>query len=238
MCVAPKATACGTECVDTQTDTKSCGGCGKACAGVEQCIAGKCTTVSGFAARKVFLGETDRTGAASNTAWKDFGRNIDGLVTTKTDTNVCQRQAGADSAKQEDGTGGIDNAFGRTIIPFITGLTPTPSKSTNDAIEAGARTLMLQLASAPQANLPAFALGLVTAENTIAPQWKGLDSRPVAESSTINGKPKTLFPGATIAGNVLTSGDTTTRTRRAVSFLLALLWSRRATMACGKSRAA
>ena len=96
-----------------------------------------------FALNQLFLGETDRTGKPVKDAWKDYGYNIDGLTTTKTDTNVCQRQGGADSAKQEDGNGGIDNAFGRTVLGFILGLVPTPSKTINDSIQGGSFTILL-----------------------------------------------------------------------------------------------
>jgi hypothetical protein len=96
-----------------------------------------------FAVNQLFLGETNRAGAPTKDAWKDYGYNIDGLTTTKTDTNVCTRQGGADSAKQEDGNGGIDNAFGRTVLSFILGLVPTPSKTINDSIQGGSFTILL-----------------------------------------------------------------------------------------------
>lgn len=98
-----------------------------------------------FALNQLYLGETDRTGKAVTGAWKDYGYNIDGLTTTKADTNVCQRQGGADSAKQEDGNGGIDNAFGRTVLGFILGLVPTPSKTINDSINGGSFTVLLEV---------------------------------------------------------------------------------------------
>jgi len=98
-----------------------------------------------FALNQLFLGETGRNAAPLKDAWKDYGYNIDGLTTTKTDTNVCKRQGGADSAKQEDGNGGIDNAFGRTVLGFILGLVPTPSKTINDSIQGGSFTVLLEI---------------------------------------------------------------------------------------------
>jgi hypothetical protein len=98
-----------------------------------------------FAVNELFLGETNRAGAPTKDAWKDYGYNIDGLTTTKTDTNVCTRQGGADPAKQEDGNGGIDNAFGRTVLGFILGLVPTPSKTINDSIQSGSFTVLLEV---------------------------------------------------------------------------------------------
>ncbi|MBX3186936.1 MAG: hypothetical protein KF819_07975 [Labilithrix sp.] len=98
-----------------------------------------------FAVNRLFLGETDRNGGPLKDAWKDYGYNLDGLITAKDSKDVCTRQAGADSAKQEDGKEGIDNAFGRTVLGFILGLVPTPSKTLNDSIADGSFTIMLDL---------------------------------------------------------------------------------------------
>lgn len=98
-----------------------------------------------FALNQLFLGETGRNGAPLKDAWKDYGYNIDGKTTTKESKDVCQRQGGADSAKQEDGKEGIDNAFGRTVLGFILGLVPTPSKTINDSIQGGSFTILLDV---------------------------------------------------------------------------------------------
>jgi hypothetical protein len=207
---APSQTACGAACVDTKSDVKNCGACGNACQSGESCAAGKCApvTANGFAARTIYLGETNRMGASDKSAWKMYGRNIDGLVSAGgPPTGECKLQAGASQKVHEDGNNGIDNSWGRNFLPFILGLTPTPSKTMSMAIEGGARTPMLELGGPPKQDIAAFALGLVTAESTISPQWNGSDSRPVAESSTTAGKAKVIFPTAKISGGVLASGD-------------------------------
>ena len=100
-----------------------------------------------FAINAVFLGDTTRAGSSSPTAWKDYGYNIDNLITTKTDTNVCKRTGTGDSSKQEDGTNGIDNAFGKTILSALTStsLVPTPSATLNDSISTGKFTIIMQI---------------------------------------------------------------------------------------------
>lgn len=132
-----------------------------------------------FAINSLFLGETTRAGAANRDAWKDYGYNIDGLATTKTDTNVCTRFQGADSSKQEDGNGGIDNSFGRTVLGFITTLLPTPSKTLNDSIASGAFTILLDIK------------GLTddAAQNAI-----GLDGRLLVGGNYGEGKTPTFTP--------------------------------------------
>jgi hypothetical protein len=104
------------------------------------------TSKKTFAVNQLFLGETNRSNAPTKDAWKDYGYNIDGLTTTKESKDVCTRQGGADSAKQEDGNGGIDNAFGRTVLGFILGLVPTPSKTLNDSIQGGSFTILFEIA--------------------------------------------------------------------------------------------
>ncbi|HEY8040161.1 MAG TPA: hypothetical protein VIF15_10225, partial [Polyangiaceae bacterium] len=72
-----------------------------------------------YAMRKLYLGDTDRSGVSNSSAWKDYGYNLDGLVTTKTSSDVCNLAAGASKTTQVDGTGGIDNSFGENILPIV-----------------------------------------------------------------------------------------------------------------------
>jgi hypothetical protein len=210
---APPKTACGASCVDTKTDVKSCGACSNACQSGEACAAGTCApvTANGFAARTIYLGETDRTGKSVKDAWKMYGRNIDGIVSVGgTPKGECKLRPGASAKVHDDGNSGIDNSWGKNILAFFMAITPTPSKTMNTAIEGGARTPMLELRGPPRQDIAAFALGLVTAENaSSAPQWNGSDSRPVAEAWTTAGKAKVIFPNAKISGGVLASGDST-----------------------------
>ena len=72
-----------------------------------------------YAVSKLYLGDTDRTGVTSQTAWKAFGYNLDNLVTTKNSTDVCTLAPGASKSTQADGNGGIDNSFGENILPIV-----------------------------------------------------------------------------------------------------------------------
>ncbi len=49
------------------------------------------TTTSTFAIDAIFVGDTATNGVSSNTAWKNFGYDIDGKITTATSTDVCTR---------------------------------------------------------------------------------------------------------------------------------------------------
>jgi hypothetical protein len=130
---------------DTGTPGPSPAAAGRVPPGVPAGAAPSDTPARTFALNQLFLGETGRNGAPLKDAWKDYGYNIDGLTTNKDSKDVCQRQSGADSAKQEDGKEGIDNAFGRTVLGFILGLVPTPTKTINDSIQKGSFTILLDI---------------------------------------------------------------------------------------------
>jgi hypothetical protein len=103
------------------------------------------TSQKTFAINQLLLGESDRSGMTSNSAWKTYGYNLDGKITTKDSTDVCTRQAGAAAANQEDGDQGTDNAFGKVIIPFLQPFTATPSKTLSESLINGSFTIMLKI---------------------------------------------------------------------------------------------
>ena len=72
-----------------------------------------------YAVRKLYLGDTDRTGIINSDAWKAFGYDLDGLVATAQSTNVCTLVAGAPIATQQDGKGPRTN--NATDQPWLRG---------------------------------------------------------------------------------------------------------------------
>lgn len=110
------------------------------------------TTAQGtqtFALDTIFLGEFDRvTKAPSTIAWKSYGYNLDGKVTTKDSTDVC---TAAVKTNQIDGNDGIDNGFGSVILPILqtaAGL-QTPSDTVSAAMLAGLYTMQIQIDGLP-----------------------------------------------------------------------------------------
>lgn len=117
------------------------------------------TTAQGtetFALDEVLLGETDRTGLASNVAWKEYGYDLDGLVTTKDSSDVCTLHGGAPKWIQTDGNDGIDNGFGAAVMPiFETALgDPTPSVRASAGLRSGLYTLQIQIEGLPDVASP------------------------------------------------------------------------------------
>lgn len=206
---------CSGRCVDTMNDPTNCGSCGHSCGASSACAMSMCQATGNdpvFAFSKLFVGDTDRSGVTSQTAWKAYGADIDGKTTDRNSTDVCTLAAGAPKSTQTDGTSGIDNSWGENILPiFLSVGGPDLGKKINDAINAGAFTNMLKIdglgtqtsyASLPSAFFSGAPLGM-------APAWNGSDVWPVDATSVMNGdvtKPMTLFPTASMTNRVWVSG--------------------------------
>jgi hypothetical protein len=197
---------CDAVCVDTTTDDANCGGCGQSCSGGAACRGGACRTGTGFLFRQIFLGESLRDGTSSATAWRDYGDDIDGITSTVEDNGECIPRAGASAQSRVDGEGGIDNAWGKSIIPFLQPFAATPSKSVNDLVEAGAGAPMLHLTTWTGGDASGLDVGFLAATNTFAPSWDGLDVRGVRAASMNGAEPRTRFTDASIAAGAFLSG--------------------------------
>jgi len=99
-------------------------------------------TPHNYALHTLYLGDTDRTGNPSMTAWESFGYDLDGKVTTSSSKDVCTLVAGSSKQVQVDGNKGIDNSFGSQIMPIIGTLDSTASQTLNSAIQGGSFTIM------------------------------------------------------------------------------------------------
>ncbi len=148
------------------------------------CDGGVCPPV--FAFRKIFLGDTDRQFVQANSAWKPYGDNIDGKVTTGQSTDVCQRVQGAPSSAQIDGNNGIDNSFGSNIIPVLQSVSgQNISKQASAAIEGGQGTLLVRIAGLGTAPDYSVLSGSMYKGMPFGgqPLWNGSDLRSVSSQS-------------------------------------------------------
>jgi hypothetical protein len=151
------------------------------------------TTAHNYAVRTLYLGDTDRAGNASPTAWQSFGYNLDGLITTAQSRDVCTRAAGAAATIQQDGFGGIDNSFGANIVPIIALGDGPLSPSVSASIEAGQFTVMAYVVgfddgegnTSTAAGLTGALLtgGSYGAVNDAGPTWDLTTAWPVVSSS-------------------------------------------------------
>lgn len=74
------------------------------------------------------LGDLDENGSLSPDAWRTIGFDVDGLCTARGAAGSCTRRRGASMSSQEDGDLGIDNAFARTVLPFVAPFVPDISR--------------------------------------------------------------------------------------------------------------
>lgn len=175
-------------------------------------------TGSTQAINELFLGDTDRNGTSNPTnAWKNFGYNLDGLISTKTATNLCKPRAGGSAAAvYPDGDKGIDNSFGKNILPIILGLASDLSQTANESIQEGDFTVMLDLeklgtnCTGAAAKLYAGGKLVDAMDMQLKPKFDGTDVWPVSAELLSNPmdpkSSKIVFPQAYVAGNTWVSG--------------------------------
>ncbi|MGE0327444.1 MAG: hypothetical protein AB7S68_34350 [Polyangiaceae bacterium] len=81
----------------------------------------------GYIVRRFLIGDEDRDGTRNYSAWQQYGTDIDGLSSTETSQAHCKLQPGAKPEVKTDAPDGVDNNFGKVILPILLAVTPTPS---------------------------------------------------------------------------------------------------------------
>ncbi len=165
----------------------------------------------------VFAGTKLSFGDGNSGQWKKVGFNLDGLVSTALSQDVCKPNAGAFGiTPYPDGDEGIDNSFGKNLLPQIIGLYPTWVTDINNGIQDGIFNLLLKMECLPpMGDVPEFTTKLFggTKLGTM-PKFDGTDKWPVSpellsnpmdpESSTI------LFKKSSVMGTAFDSGKNDT----------------------------
>lgn len=209
-CDPPKR-FCNTVCVDPQTDPNHCGKCGNVCS-IGACTAGTCANAAVFAMTKLYMGDTDRNGAASSTAWRAFGHDLDGITSTSTANGECQLQAGAASSVRADGDDGIDNSFGRNVLPMLaTFLGSGLSTQMNQALAASYFDYLVRIDGLDASNdIARLSGGFYASGPFTSPKFDGTDKLPVLFESVKSGdlnQPKIAWSAASMTARVFQSGD-------------------------------
>ncbi len=156
-------------------------------------------------------------GEGSNGQWKSIGYNIDGLVSDGSSTDVCQPNAGGSANfAYPDGDDGIDNSFGKNLVPIILSLAPSWPDTVNTYLQEGFFNTMVKVYCLPPAGdasgLTSKVFGGTALGST--PSYDGTDEWPVApeilsdledpESSTL------ILENGTVIGDAYDSGDPST----------------------------
>lgn len=180
---------------------------------------GPTANVFTFAIEAVFLGDTDRNGMSSSTAWKNLGYNLDGKITDANSSNVCTLAAGAPKFVQVDGTNGLDNSWGANLLPIMqsAGSIANPSQLETAYIQQGGWTLELQVVGlSDDPTQSANGLTAQLFQGATYPGSPAFDANtdwPVLSTSlkdgqTIGGGAKVQFPSAYVAGGTFVGGST------------------------------
>ncbi|HVY49815.1 MAG TPA: hypothetical protein VHB21_28165 [Minicystis sp.] len=152
-------------------------------------------------------------GEGNSGEWKKIGFNIDGLNSTATSTDVCMPSSGgsADMA-YPDGDNGIDNSFGKNLLPIIISAYPTWPTDVNTNIQKGAFNAMFKMyCLPPKGDVPVMTTKLFGGTDLgMTPKFDGTDVWPVApelladpmdpESSTI------VFDMSSVKGQLFDTG--------------------------------
>jgi hypothetical protein len=100
-----------------------------------------------YAFSKIFWGDTVWDGASEPEAWRSLGLDLDGYEPTGPAFGVCHCQlvCGTKKSSIVGGVHGIDNAFGKGVLPILLGFVDAPSAEDAARIQRGERTLLLTL---------------------------------------------------------------------------------------------
>jgi hypothetical protein len=193
----------------TTTTAPGTGGGGGAGGGgpVNACKASGDTVL---AVDRLYFGETnwDDTPNPTN-GWRLFGLDIDGKSSTASSTDVCQPAfGGAASVAYPDGPGGLDNSFGKNILPTFVQNIPALTSQANAALINGDFTILLRLgglgAAPDQGSIPAKVYGGAFL-TTSTPLFDGTDCWPVAPESLSDPadieSAKLSFPQSSLTGD-------------------------------------
>lgn len=170
------------------------------------------TTGVVLAFNNVFVGETDPGGQSNTNAWKQYGFDIDGLVSTAQSQGLCQVVNGAPASTHDDGNNGNDNSFGKNILPLLTAASSDPSAQLNASIAAGDFTMMIHLKDLGAAPDQAAVISNLYAGSPrgLPPVFDGSDCWPTAAESLVDptdiDTPKVTFPLAALQSDVWVSG--------------------------------
>jgi hypothetical protein len=145
--------------------------------------------------------------------WKTVGLNLDGLVSDELSTDVCLPSSGGDPATAyPDGNDGIDNSFGKNLLPLLQALSPDWQAGVEMALAEGRFSAMVKMYCLPDTGDAALVSKVFNGTDLGAvPLFDGTDEWPVApeilgnpvdpESSTL------VFENSSVVGSAFDSGS-------------------------------
>lgn len=191
-----------------------CGGDAATPASDAACSGGRCDggvavpegVTRWFAIRQLQLGLTDRAGRLDLSAWRQYGWNLDGRVTTAVDSEVsansCRRRDGSQPKVLADGDDGRDNNYGQHVLAVLRSIESDVQAVADAQITNGSRTLLLRLDNVTGIDDPSVPGALyVAGDRGSPPAWDGADVWPIDSSSLdADDRPLAVFPKGYLIG--------------------------------------
>jgi hypothetical protein len=140
-----------------------------------------------LAINHLYFGDTNWDESPNTqTGWENFGLDIDGLTSTAASTDVCKPAAGASASKvHPDGPNGLDNGFGKNVLPVFLANIPVLSQQANASLMNGDFSILIRLVGLgtgpTQDAIPAKVYG--GAYLDVPPNFDGNDCWPVTPES-------------------------------------------------------
>jgi hypothetical protein len=167
-------------------------------------VAGESAT---FAVSLFRIGITTRTGEVSDTAWRGYGFDLDGICTSADDSatskGTCKRDEMSKAGVLTDGDDCIDNNFGSQLVPLVKGLDAATETKIVDGIKKGGLTLVLRIDDLAATGEDGSAPGVWFAakSSTGTAKLDGTDTWDVDQSSVADGdlgQPLTRVNGSVV----------------------------------------
>jgi hypothetical protein len=166
-----------------------------------------------FAIDTILLGDRDREGRPDAGAWKQYGFDLDHLVSGAGAPDgfrgLCTPLDGAShESVQTDGVAGIDNAFGHNLLPLAMSLDPAFPDEVAASLAGGGTTLLVDLDGLGDgADYRGMTARLYTgAPLGKAPAYDGSDAWPIRADSLSD--PETAASPRLLADDTYVVGDT------------------------------
>ena len=162
-----------------------------------------------LAISRFFIGNTDRDGTPNQEdGWRQYGYDLDHTISDAGSTDVCLPRAGADPGMvYPDGDDGIDNNFGKLILPILLDISADLGAQQDDTVMDGEYTLLFdlqQLGTGADYN-PLLTRHYIGAELGSAPKFDGTDAWPVDPASLVDPAdiltPKLALADSYVTGN-------------------------------------
>ena len=165
-----------------------------------------------FALTKLWLGGGSGD-AATGPSFAKLGYDLDGRLSTEASTDLCRPRRGALPVDvYVDGERGIDNAFGRAVLPILTAAAPTAQAQLNAGLAAGQMTLLFAIDAlgSGASYRPLTARAYAGSSLGAPPKLDGSDRWPIAPESLLDpGDPQSArvrFDQSYLVQNVWVSG--------------------------------